>query len=229
MLVRINVYLGSDDKSLEGVAHKVDLFIQMAKRTGSLVIEDTKEKKATYWSVGPALVIHAYALTSRDLIEKIRTELTPIQAKVGNRHDFGPHDFVFDCTEPDTLRNMPHAIRREMECAEDRHCPACSRKIVPVDRIQFCPHCGHEVGGCSNDELTICMECPSDKKSSSIYHHSYKNCPRCGRELQRLRDTHWFDWGPGLDEDSFLSGVPLDDVDLPSAALPKRKTDKPAK
>jgi hypothetical protein len=216
MNAKITIDMGGED-----FQRKAELFIQMAKRSASFVLEHKTELGGShFWAIGPAPIIHAYGLKDEELLVKIRSELDPLEADIGKKLGEGEYDLVLDLVEPVTIRNMPERIRHELERSQTRTCPSCMHKVVPVDfGIIFCPYCGRQLEADYSDELTICQKCPSDKNESMLYHHSYKNCPKCGRKLQRL-NTEAEDFF--VCDDEFFIGVRLADVELPPNAIPPK-------
>ena len=216
MNAQITIDMGGDD-----FQRKAELFIQMAKRSASFVLENkTKLGGSHFWAIGSAPIIHAYGIEDEDLLAKIRSELDTLEADIGKKLGEGDYDLVLDLVEPQEIKNIPHATRCELEWSQARTCPSCMHKVVPADfGMIFCPYCGNQLEADSSDELTICQECPSAKNETMLYHQNYRNCPRCGRELQRL-NTKGEDFF--VYDDEFLIGVRVEDIELPPNAVPPK-------
>ena len=155
-----------------------------------------------------------------ELFSALEAETVPLAAYVQSRgeEERGPVDMSIDWVNHDDLQELPSKIRDASERSLSWVCHGCGRNVAPVGGGAWCPFCGAKSTAESDKNLAICQPCPNDVTGGTVYHHSYRHCPRCGAELRRLRGLEW--WEYRGDEHRFLDGMSLDEIEIDAKHMP---------
>jgi len=226
MPIEISIWIGSENPNDPAMPErKANQFIEIAKHLNLMVIKDEREYYTYFYAVGNGIFLEAHCDQShQDIVSHIEKELNPLSASVAHNADRpAQRDIHIDFYSDSEARQLPANIRWEMERSQACKCPNCGRNVALGNEVRWCPYCAYDLSkGKADDQLTVCIGCTEDSEKGSIYHHSYKHCPRCGKRLQRLRDLRWWDYN--IKEQEFLGdGKPLSEFKIEPEHMPAPK------